>query len=425
MGSRTPHDGVDTRFVGKSRLRPVQSSGVDGAAAGRMAPRDGCRMKICHLSLSPVKTDIRIMRQVTCLREAGHEVDLIGYGAGVELRPMTRIERVRRAALQVPSWVLPDGLSARLAFRIPELRQMWEAASVPARRYDIIHAHDAEALLVADKLARQSGAKLIYDSHEFGQGARLESLSWRIAFPAFIRGIERRCLPRAKAVITVSDYLAKALRQSYGLGEDPTVIRNVPSYVPIVRPARRPGRLLLHYHGILNSGRGVEIVLHALALLPDHFHLRLTGPVRQPGYDEDLLQLARRLGVADRVELHPAVPVEQLIEHASQADIGVFVTPGRSVQEMAALPNKIFEYAMAGLAVVGGPAPDIVTFITRNDLGIALAVPTAEVLAERLRGVTPAGLAAWQENALAAARTDNWEQEKNKLLAVYDRVRRD
>lgn len=381
-------------------------------------------MKICHLSLSPVHTDIRIMRQVTCLREAGHDVDLVGYGAGVDLRPMTRIERLRRAALQVPSWVLPDSLSARLAFRIPEIRQMWTAASVPARRYDIIHAHDAEALLVAEKLARHSGAKLIYDSHEFGQGARLESLSWRIAFPAFIRGIERRCLPRAQAVITVSDYLAKALQRSYGLAEEPTVIRNVPSYASVVRPAKPSGRLLLHYHGILNSGRGLEIVLQALALLPDHFHLRLTGPVRQPGYGEELVSLARKLGVADRVELHDAVPVEQLIEHASQADIGVFVTPGRSVQELAALPNKIFEYAMAGLAVVGGPASDIVNFITRNDLGVAIAAPTAEALADRLRSITPADLATWQANALAAARANNWEQEKVKLLAVYDRVQR-
>jgi len=377
-------------------------------------------MKICHLSLSPVLSDIRVMRQVTCLREAGHEVALIGYGAGVDERPMTAVERLRRAAMQMPAWILPDAAATRLASNIPELKQMW--AAVRGRSFDVVHAHDAEALLVAERLARDCGAKLIYDSHEFGQGARLESLTWRLAFPAFIRAIERRCLPQVDVVTTVSDYLASALQRSYGLSETPTVIRNVPSYQAIERQPKTSDKLIVHYHGILNSGRGLEIVLKALALLPDRFHVRLTGPVRQPGYDTELLGLATELGIGDRVELHDAVPVDELIRHASEADIGIFVTQGKSTQELAALPNKMFEYAMAGLAVVGGPAPDILGFIADHDLGIAMAAPTPEALAAKLREITPAALEAWQANALASARTNNWDAEKRKLLAVYDRV---
>ncbi|MDF1610265.1 glycosyltransferase family 4 protein [Hoeflea sp. YIM 152468] len=377
-------------------------------------------MKICHLSLSPVLTDIRVMRQVDCLREAGHVVDVVGYGAGVDERPMTAAERVRRAAMQMPAWILPIAASTRLAAAIPDLQQMWTA--VRGRKFDVVQAHDAEALLVAARLARQCGAKLIYDSHEFGQGARLESLTWRLAFPAFIRAIERHCLPQADQVITVSDYLAAALQRSYGLPETPTVIRNVPSYQTIQRQPPTSGRLLLHYHGILNSGRGLEMVLEALALLPEHFHLRLTGPVRQPGYDAELQRLAARLGITPRVTFHKAVPVNQLIAHASQADIGIFVTEGKTTQELSALPNKMFEYAMAGLAVIGGPAPDILKFIADHDLGIAMPAPTPENLADELRGMTPAALHAWQTNSLLSARTNNWEAEKRKLLSIYDHV---
>ena len=338
----------------------------------------------------------------------------------VDLRPMTALERLRRAALQMPAWVVPDAVATALALRIPEFGQMLSAAGDGA--FDLYHAHDAEALLVASVLARRRGAKLIYDSHEYGQGARLESLSWRLAFPAFIRAIERRCMPQAAAVITVSDYLADALQKSYGLREKPAVIRNLPYYQAVARKPSRAGDVLILYHGILNSGRGLEIVIEALARLPGRFRLRLTGPVRQPGYDAALRRLADALGVAGRVAFHDAVPSADLIAHASEADIGIYVTRGQGIQERAALPNKIFEYAMAGLAVVGGPAPGVVDFIERNRLGVAVTDVTPEALAARLLAMTPADLATWQANALAAAKVDNWEAEERKLLAVYERA---
>ena len=51
-----------------------------------------------------------------------------------------------------------------------------------------------------------------------------------------------------------------------------------------------------------------------------------------------------------RVRLAPPVPMTSLVQEAAGFDIGLFALPRSSRHNELALPNKFFEYIMAGLA---------------------------------------------------------------------------
>ena len=55
-------------------------------------------------------------------------------------------------------------------------------ASVWGRRFDVILANDAEVLPLAARLAREQGARLVFDAHEYAPRELEDNLKWRIFF---------------------------------------------------------------------------------------------------------------------------------------------------------------------------------------------------------------------------------------------------
>jgi glycosyltransferase involved in cell wall biosynthesis len=128
-------------------------------------------------------------------------------------------------------------------------------------------------------------------------------------------------------------------------------------------------------------------------------------------------------GVADRVRILPPVPYTELLDWTASADIGLLVySPDYSLNVQMCLPNKLFEYLMAGLPVLASPLDavtevirtydvgQIVHSLTQQDIGAAIN----SMLADRL------ALARMRCNALNAAKQDLcWEKESQQLIRLY------
>ncbi len=71
------------------------------------------------------------------------------------------------------------------------------------------------------------------------------------------------------------------------------------------------------------------------------------------------------------VDWHPAVPPEKLVPSLAFADIGLYVSAGETGQQQVALPNKIFEYTAAGLAVLTMGRCDAQAILARHGHGLA------------------------------------------------------
>ncbi|KRE03315.1 hypothetical protein ASE61_12630 [Bosea sp. Root670] len=282
---------------------------------------------------------------------------------------------------------------------------------------DLVIANDWRALPLAVAAKRGCGARIIYDSHEFAPEEFADSWRWRVLARQHVVRIEDRYIREANAVATVSDGIADALAQRYGLVR-PTVISNTPAWQETAfRPTTRPVTVL--YHGAVVPRRGLETLIESVSLWPDDFRLVIRGPA-QGGFDQHLRTLAMPFG--ERIALERAVPPDRLISTAAQADIGIFLLSNSTTHARFAMPNKIFEYMQAGLMVISSDLPEVRRMVDASACGVLLSSDTPQIIAACLASLDPAQIDAYKRAALARARDLNFEAEGTKLLALVSKA---
>ncbi|BCB21357.1 glycosyltransferase [Bosea sp. ANAM02] len=379
--------------------------------------------RIALVCVSPLQHDSRVLRHAALLAGAGYEVRIFAQAPlpATPPAPVTVIPgpgsdtRVRLGMVlrQAPASLLPA--SADLLYWLSPSR-LTTRRNLIRFKPDLVIANDWRALPLAFAAKRGCGARIIYDSHEFAPEEFADSWRWRLLARQHVVRIEDRYIREADAIATVSDGIADALAQRYGLTR-PTVVSNTPAWqATAFRPTRRPITVL--YHGAVVPRRGLETLIESVSRWPEEFRLVIRGPA-QGGFDQHLRNLAGPLG--ERIALEPPVPPDQLISTAAQADIGIFLLSNSTTHARFAMPNKIFEYMQAGLMVISSDLPEIRSMIEAAGCGLLLSNDSPEGIATCLAGLDAARIDACKRAALARAQDLNFEAEGGKLLALVVR----
>jgi glycogen(starch) synthase len=286
-------------------------------------------------------------------------------------------------------------------------------------RADVYHSHDLDTLLAGYIAKKWTAKKLVYDFHElyteqFREGIRTKV--WSLWYST----LERILVKKVDQMATVCESLASWMSERYGIRGILTV-RNVPFYETVsqCQDRVRADRIIL-YHGAYFRDRGLEQLIESTRFLEG-------GRLILRGYgkcEEELKALVTARGLQDRVRFEPPVPMTDLIRKASEADIGVAPFLPVCLNTRFCLPNKLFEYMMAGLAIVGTDLPEMRKIILGHKLGIVIENPEdprniASAINELLRDSTR--LEEMKRNARQAARSIyNWDTERISLLQFYD-----
>jgi glycosyltransferase involved in cell wall biosynthesis len=293
-------------------------------------------------------------------------------------------------------------------------------------RPSVIHAHDLNVLPAGFILSRLARAKLVYDSHEihcFSISIQSRPALWRRA----CRHVERFCIRRADAAITVNESCAKAIARLHGVPR-PAVLYNSPALAD--RGARPPRGLretvgaaasapIAIYAGSLTINRGIEQAIRALALAPG-IRLALLG-YGEPVYLASLRGLAAELGVAERVLFVPAVAPREVSGAMREADASLVLIQDAGLSYRYSTPNKLFESLHAGIPIIGADLPEIRRALRRFDCGLTVRAEEPESIARAMQRLLSdralqARLAA---GAQRAALELNWESEEAKLARTY------
>ena len=368
-------------------------------------------MQIAILLHKTVVHDGRVLREAGALADAGHDVVIVHLpsrddeevAGGFRLRSATPPQWTRR---------LPRSL-----WRIVALGSI--ALGARAERPDVVHANDIATLIPGYFAARLSGAKLVYDTHEYAVGVPYRKAVW-----AWLAAtIERLLISRCDAVITVSEGIAERLQARYGMKERPTVVRNVPDLPP---PGEAPdlreemgigdAPLVLH-QGAVADGRGGENLIRAVGLT-ESAHLLFLGA--DGAFAEGLRELGSGAGLDGRLHFHRPVPLAELLSYTTQADVGVSLLEDTCENHRLALPNKLFEYLAADLPVVVSDLPEMRRLVTDRRVGWVTdssdPADIARVLAEALDERDDEAL---HERVREAAAELNWTHERSRLTDLY------
>lgn len=381
------------------------------------------------LSFSRIARDRRVQRQCAALAARGELQSVIGYAdAGDEINypfeslrtPQATLEhRLSTLCRQMPAWL---GASAAEAGFWRASRHRWALDCLNRAKPRRIVANDWPALVVAAAYKRSNpGIRIHYDTHEFATAEFDESLWWRIVYKPFVRHLEKAHIGAADAISTVGAGLAEALQQYHRLPQRPVVIRNFPDlYTLDERPTAWPLRLL--YHGLILPSRGLEALINSMPLWRSPHHLTIRGD-GDPDYIKKLQALAANSADGARLIFEPAVAPDQVIPLAARsADLGVFVTPLHTPQQYFSMPNKLFEYIGAGLAVIVSPGADLRAVVEQYGVGLVCADAGYEAVAAAINDLDPAKVNRFRAAARMAAQTLCWKNERAVFDALQDQL---
>jgi len=223
-------------------------------------------------------------------------------------------------------------------------------------------------------------------------------------------------------VFTVSAGIAHRLATQYGIPE-PAVLFNVPERKSVAhtdwlheRLSLPVDRVIVLHQGNIQHGRGGNVLIEAMRQVRGADLVFLGGGSMRPA-----LELAVRAGGIERIHfLDPVSPAELLAVTAS-AHIGVTLLEDTCLNHRFALPNKLFEYLMAGLPVVASDLPEIRGVVAGFEVGeLVDAGEPASIAAGIQRLVDdPARRAACAGRAGEACETFSWERASERFTHVY------
>jgi rhamnosyl/mannosyltransferase len=251
------------------------------------------------------------------------------------------------------------------------------------RDYDVLHLHLPHPMGVASYLASRKPPRhrLIVSYHS--DVVRQQRLL------ALYAPLVERLLSRADAVIATSpDYLESSpvlsrfreKCQVVPYGIDLSLFRATPAIEQRASEIRKrfPAKRLLIGVGRLIYYKGFEYAVRALAKVPDaHLLLVGDGPLRP-----NLEQLARDLGVSDRVHLMGEVHNDEIAPYYYASD--VYLLP--SIARSEAFGIVQIEAMACGLPVINTSLASGVPFVSRHEeSGLTVPPEDPEALAAAIR----------------------------------------
>ncbi|MCS6944592.1 MAG: glycosyltransferase [Burkholderiaceae bacterium] len=282
----------------------------------------------------------------------------------------------------------------------------------------------ATAHVIGRWLARLTGLPWVADFRDpmAQDGYPPDPATWR-AFEF----IEREAIARAAASVFVTRGAAAMYRQRYpAAAERIAVIENgfdEQSFagIPVSVSPLVPGKRTLLHSGIVYPWeRDPTQLFAALAALKRAGGARdLRLRFRASAHDEFLIELARRHGVFDLIEVAPPLPYRQALEEMQRAD-ALLVLQASNCNEQ--IPAKVYEYLRAGRPILALTDPNGDTADLLRRCGVHYIAPLDDAAA--IAAIVPrfmADLEAARPDASAVAACSR-ESRARELAAVLDRV---
>jgi glycosyltransferase involved in cell wall biosynthesis len=203
--------------------------------------------------------------------------------------------------------------------------------------------------------------------------------------------------------------LAEAYAREYDVA--PQIIYSAPPRLDIASQPPVAGRIKLIHHGGASSGRKIEDMIRMMDLLDSRFSLDLMLVGKGEYYSKLQALAARRpnVGWCD------PVPMPEISKVISTYDMGLYLMPDTNFNHRVAIPNKLFEFIQARLAIAVSPIQGMADIVRQHELGVVSQDFSPESMARALNSLVADDFARFKQNAVQAATEFTAENEMDKL----------
>lgn len=362
--------------------------------------------------------DGRVKRMIEVLRELGPvtlvDIDTDKKKAGGSYEGVDRI----RVVLPLNA----GKFNRHLRFWLTSLRQALRV------KPGIVVAEDYFACFPGWLAAKSTRAMFAYDAHELiipeaGKKMSLRGRFWYL--------LERWAVKRANLVIAANEDRAQFMADHYGLSVVPEVMRNIPpgghlppdpekalqSYPALAR-RNHEDRIIL-YQGDVSLSRGLGRFVDALEFLPKCYRLVVAGG----GHDlEKLCSMAGRFSKEGRFVALGRIENQMLPAITALADVCIVCYPYQGLNNIYCAPNKLFEYAQAGLPVVATDQPPLRKAVETHGIGelvcenfspVQIALILQKVVNDKIQ---------YQKQLAAFLDANKWQDEAEGVRKAFENI---
>lgn len=375
---------------------------------------------IVHCYQSPFTHESRILRELRSSQKATlfdrHEVFAVGDPHLKSREVLEGFIEIHRAflffrrlkflrplkALYIIEWVLRGAIR----YGILEKRS-------------VVQCHSLPSLIIGVAAKFLKGSKIVYDAHEL----ETETIMSGSTRKKIYKWLERKLIHHANAILVVSPSIESWYVQTYGSLPIRTVL-NIPDLTSPKNIQRRnlkkelgigEDTKLFIYLGVLNRGRGVDLLINAFQKTPSDTALVFVGygPLTQR-----ITEAAQR---NKRIFYLPAVSPDQVAQTAAGADVGLSIIEDLCLSYRYSLPNKIFEYVKSDLPILVSDLPDSSKIVDTWQVGWKAPLDSDKIQS-KISEITWDDIAVKRENLNQLRKNMGWSFEEKKLTALYQEL---
>lgn len=372
-----------------------------------------------HLYQSDFRNESRILRETKAITSNGIADECViaaAWSGG--LKEEEAIDGKRRVwRLKVMGGKLPAGVIPRiLGLAVWSLKIL---SKFIGKEVAMVNCHSIAALPSGVMFKIFWRSKLVYDAHELEtETANSRGLRKKIA-----KIVERSLVGMADMIVVVCESAAEWYHRSYRFKKEMiATVRNIPvlpegplSADPQMLKNKlgiKKSELLFIYQGLLVKGRGIGLALEAFSELPADKHIVFMG---YGNLEAEIIGYSKKYR---NIHFLPAVKPEVILNYTVGADVGLCLIEDLCLNYKLSLPNKLFEYILAGVPVIGSDFPEIGRVIDECDAGWKIS-PSSVSLKDIVKKLDLEEIENKKISLNSKKSFYSWENEEKKLVKAY------
>ena len=295
-------------------------------------------------------------------------------------------------------------------------------------KFDVIHAHDIIALLVAIKYKKHHpNVLIIWDAHEIYTHLSYKTFLDKI----YIRNLISKSSKSIDRFITINHSIGDFYLKNFPGLAKPLILMNATnhneniinkSFLIQKETDLKKSQKILLFQGGLSINRGIEELLEAAKYLNNDWSIVFMGS----GKLEDLiidtknnLNIERPNG-ENVISLIPPAPYQDLALWTSCADLGAIFYKNTSLNQFFCTPNKIWEYPNANVPIICSNLFEMSKIVSSNKIGFVINEnSTGKEIAHFVNHLSDEILLEIKENCNQFSRNQSWQVYEKKLISMY------
>jgi len=221
------------------------------------------------------------------------------------------------------------------------------------------------------------------------------------------------------AMITVNYGLANEYERNYGIR--PFIMTNANYFHNITPSLTSKDKIRMVHHGAANPSRKIELMIELMNFLDARFTLDLflITPTTANKKTAAYLDFLKSLVINNpKVKIYPPVKNDEVVTVINHYDLGVCFIPHVNFNYQHGLPNKLFDFVQARLAIAIGPTDEMTKMVKSYNLGVVSENFEPESPAKELNSLTADKIDFYKNQSDKAARELSAEKNKEILHEI-------